>query len=173
MNNSVLIALTLTASIVLSPVSIAGTAQGSTPAIKMSSFNLSSQKWQNRVLLVFAPSVDNQSYQQQMQLLQQKSGFQDRDLVLVQVLATNESYANGQLIDQSSAAKLRNRFRVNKENFRVILVGKDGGVKRQYTTPVRATTIFEQIDAMPMRQQEMRSSRQKVAIKYKRGSDRL
>lgn len=158
MNNSVLIALTLTASIVLSPVSIAGTAQGSTHAIKMSSFNLSSQKWQNRVLLVFAPSVDNHSYQQQMQLLQeQKNGFKDRDLVLVQVLATDKSYANGQLIDESSAAKLRNRFGVDKENFRVILVGKDGGVKRQDTTPVEATAIFEQIDAMPMRQQEMRS----------------
>ena len=158
MNNSVLIALTLTASIVLSPVSIAGTAQGSTHAIKMSSFNLSSQKWQNRVLLVFAPSVDNLSYQQQMQLLQeQKNGFKDRDLVLVQVFATNKSYANGQPIDESSAANLRNRFRVDKENFRVILVGKDGGVKRQDTTPVPATAIFEQIDAMPMRQQEMRS----------------
>ncbi len=47
-------------------------------------------------------------------------------------------------------------------------MGKDGGVKRQDTTPVRATAIFEQIDAMPMRQQEMRSSRQKVTIKYKR-----
>lgn len=114
------------------------------------------------MLLVFAPSVDNHSYQQQMQLLQQKSGFKDRDLVLVQVLATDKSYANEQLIDQSSAAKLRERFGVDKESFRVILVGKDGGVKRQDTTPVRATTIFEQIDAMPMRQQEMRSSRQKV-----------
>ncbi|MHC5826161.1 MAG: DUF4174 domain-containing protein, partial [Nostoc sp.] len=62
---------------------------------------------------------------------------------------------NGQPIDESSAAKLRNRFRVNKENFRVILVGKDGGVKRSDTTPVKATAIFEQIDAMPMRQQEM------------------
>ncbi|MEH1901054.1 MAG: DUF4174 domain-containing protein [Nostoc sp.] len=154
-NNSVLIALTLTASIVLSPVSIAGTVQGSTHAIKMSSFNLSSQKWKNRVLLVFAPSVDNHNYQQQMQLLQQKSGFADRDLVLVQVLATNKSYANGQLIDESSAAKLRDRFGVDKENFRIILVGKDGGVKRSDTTPVQATAIFEQIDAMPMRRQEM------------------
>jgi hypothetical protein len=35
------------------------------------------------------------------------------------------------------------------------LVGKDGGVKRQDTKPVKATAIFEQIDAMPMRQQEM------------------
>lgn len=162
MNKSVLIALTLLAWSTLLPVTIANTAQGSTNhAIKMSSFNLSSQKWQNRILLVFAPSVDNHSYQQQMQLLQeQTSGFTDRDLVLVQVLA-NESYANGQPIDESSAAKLRDRFGVDKDNFRVILVGKDGGVKRQDATPVKATAIFEQIDAMPMRQQEMRQQGRK------------
>ena len=164
MNNSVLIALTLLACIVLLPVSKADIAQGSTNhAIKMSSFNLSSQKWKNRVLLVFAPSVDNHTYQQQMQLLQEhKSGFADRDLVLVQVLATDESYANRQPIDESSAAKLRvgearrrHRFGVDKGNFRVILVGKDGGVKRSDATPVQATAIFKEIDAMPMRQQEM------------------
>jgi Domain of unknown function (DUF4174) len=155
-NNSILIALTLTSSIVLSPVSIAGAVQGSTQASKMSSFNLSSQKWQNRVLLVFAPSVDNLSYQQQMQIFDQhKNAFTDRDLVLVKILVTDKSYANGQLIDESSAVKLRDRFGVDQENFRIILVGKDGGVKRSDTTPVQATAIFEQIDAMPMRQQEM------------------
>jgi len=119
------------------------------------SINLSSQKWQNRVLLVFAPSVDNHIYQQQMQLFEQhQNGFTERDLVLVQVLA-DKSYANGQPIDESSVGNLRNRFGVDKDNFRVILVGKDGGVKRSDTTPVEATAIFEQIDAMPMRQQEM------------------
>jgi Domain of unknown function (DUF4174) len=154
-NKSVLIALTLLTSTVLLPVSIADTVPGSTHTIKMSSFNLSSQKWQNRVLLVFAPSVNNHSYQQQMQLFeQQQNGFIDRDLILVQVLA-NESYGSGQLIDESSTANLRNRFGVDKENFRVILVGKDGGVKRQETIPVKAIAIFDEIDAMPMRQQEM------------------
>ncbi|MEH2447799.1 MAG: DUF4174 domain-containing protein [Nostoc sp.] len=157
MKNSVLIALPLLACIVLSPVSKADIAQGSTNhAIKMSSFNLGSQKWKNRLLLVFAPSVDNHTYQQTVQLLQEhNSGFADRDLVLVQVLATDESYANRQPIDESSAAKLRDRFGVDKENFRVILVGKDGGVKRTDATPVQATAIFKEIDAMPMRQQEM------------------
>ncbi len=67
----------------------------------------------------------------------------------------DKSYANGQLIDESSVANLRSRFGVDKDNFRVILVGKDGSVKRQEATPVQATAIFDQIDAMPMRQQEM------------------
>ncbi|WP_375499958.1 DUF4174 domain-containing protein [uncultured Nostoc sp.] len=163
MNNSVLIALPLLACIILSPVSKADTVQSSiNHAIKMSSFNLSSQKWKNRVLVIFSPSVDNPMYQQQMQLLQKhNNGFTDRDLVLVQVLATNESYANRQPIDESSAAKLRDRFGVDKENFRVILVGKDGGVKRSDATVVQATAIFEEIDAMPMRQQEMQERRRK------------
>ncbi|MBD2194857.1 MULTISPECIES: DUF4174 domain-containing protein [Calothrix] len=156
MNQSLLIALTLLASTLL-PVNMAVTVEASSNhPIKMSSFNLSSQKWQKRVLLIFAPSVNHHAYQQQMQLLQQyDSGFTDRDLVLVQVLTKDTSYANGQLIDESSAANLRSRFGVDEDNFRVILVGKDGGVKRQDATPVQATAIFDQIDAMPMRQQEM------------------
>ncbi|MHC5853460.1 DUF4174 domain-containing protein [Nostoc sp.] len=163
MNNSALFALNLLVCIVISPVSKADIVQSSTNhAIKMSSFNLNSQKWKNRVLLVFASSVDNYTYQQQMQLLQQyKSGFADRDLVLIQVLATDESYANRQPIDESSAAKLRERFGVDKENFRVILVGKDGGIKRSDTTPVQAKAIFEEIDAMPMRQQEIQEQGRK------------
>lgn len=76
-------------------------------------------------------------------------------------MATDKSYANGQLIDESSAVKLRNRFGVDKENFQVILVGKDGGVKRSDTKPVQAAAIFEQIDAMPMRQQEMQERKRK------------
>ncbi|MBL1198783.1 MAG: DUF4174 domain-containing protein [Nostoc sp. GBBB01] len=156
-NNSVLIAVTLLASLMLVPANIAGTVKNSTnPGIKMFSFNLSSQKWQNRVLLVFAPSVDNYNYQQQIKLFDQhQDDFTQRDLILVRVLATDKSYANGLPIDEPSAENLRNRFGIDKGNFRVILVGKDGGVKRQDTTPVQATAIFEQIDAMPMRQQEM------------------
>lgn len=108
------------------------------------------------MLIVFAPSVDNFNYQQQMQLFNQhKNDFTDRDLVLVQVLSKNKSYANGQPIDESSAANLRNLFGIDKENFQLILIGKDGGVKRQESKPVEAAAIFEQIDAMPMRQQEM------------------
>ncbi|MBW4671995.1 MAG: DUF4174 domain-containing protein [Cyanomargarita calcarea GSE-NOS-MK-12-04C] len=148
----------LLTSLVFLPVSQAATPQATTNrTVKMSSFNLSSQKWKNRVLLVFAPSSDNSAYQEQMQIFsEEKAAFLDRDLVLVQVLATGESYANGQKIDENSAVELRDRFDVSKNNFRVILVGKDGGAKRQDTVPVKAKAIFNEIDAMPMRQEEMR-----------------
>ncbi|MFH7026448.1 MAG: DUF4174 domain-containing protein [Heteroscytonema crispum UTEX LB 1556] len=162
MNKLVLIVFFLLSSFGLLPASKAGTAQNSTVhtfrmSSKMSSFNLSFQQWKNRVLLVFAPSITSSAYQQQMQLLQDyNSGFADRDLILVQVLAAGNSYANGQPIDEPSVSLLRDRFNISKEDFRVVLVGKDGGVKRRDATPVQATAIFNEIDAMPMRQQEMK-----------------
>jgi len=158
LNKSALITLPLLAFLVLLPPSTFVRAQTSTNrAATMSSFNLSSQKWKNRVLLVFAPSSTHPAYQQQMQLFDKsKSGFVNRDLILVQVVASGESFANAKQIDASSVVDLRDRLKVGTQDFNVILLGKDGGVKRRETTPVQAKAIFDQIDAMPMRQQEMR-----------------
>lgn len=158
MNKSVSLTVTLFAFLLLSPVCLAGTAQVPTDnSVKMSSFSLSTQKSKNRVLLVFAPSETSSTYQQQMQIFaQHKPGFAERDLVLVEVLAEGKSSVNGQPIDEASAAKLRDRFGIGKEDFRVILVGKDGGAKRQDSHPVQTSAIFNEIDAMPMRRQEMR-----------------
>ncbi len=128
---------------------------------KMTSFSLSSQKDKNRVLLVFSPNAQNPDYQKQMQFFaREETAFRDRDLVLVQVLAKGESQVNGQAINQASAAKLRDRFGIGEGDFRVILVGKDGGEKRTDTTPVTPKAIFSEIDAMPMRRQEMRDRHQ-------------
>ncbi len=41
-------------------------------------------------------------------------------------------------IDESSTTKLRDRFNVGKDDFRVFLIGKDGGVKRQFLANVQA-----------------------------------
>ncbi len=145
-------------SLTLAPVSFANPSQA---LHQMSEFNLASYKWKNRVLLVFAHNAENVNYQQQVELFKQhQQGFSERDLLLVTVLDKGTSYSNQQVIDTSSAAKLRQRFNINDNDFRVILVGKDGGAKRQDTKVVQAETIFREIDAMPMRQQEMRQKRE-------------
>lgn len=42
------------------------------------------------------------------------------------------------------------------QDFEVRLIGRDGAVKRRFTEPVPADTLFAVVDAMPMRQDEMR-----------------
>jgi hypothetical protein len=121
-------------------------------------FKLSDYQWQHRILLVFAPSTDSPQYRQQMQAWQvDVAGTDDRNLKLVQILATGESQVDGRSLGSASAERLRQQFGITPEEFAVILVGKDGTEKQRSQTPIDLAALFRKIDAMPMRQQEMRS----------------
>ncbi len=121
-------------------------------------FKLSDYQWQHRILLVFAPSPDSSQYRQQMQAWQtDAAGTGDRDLKLVQILGTGENQVDGRSINSASAERLRQQFGIPPEKFAVILIGKDGTEKQRSQTRVDLAMLFRTIDAMPMRQQEMRS----------------
>ncbi|MBD1933568.1 DUF4174 domain-containing protein [Trichocoleus sp. FACHB-69] len=123
-------------------------------------FNLGSYQWKNRLLLVFAPTENSPAYQSQMQLLQkQAAGLNDRDLLVIELFKEGKSRINNQVIDDSAVAQLRNRFNISSEEFSVILVGNDGTQKRRDKSPVAPDIVFKQIDAMPMRRQEMQQRR--------------
>ena len=121
-------------------------------------FKLSDYQWQNRVLLVFAPSAGSADYRQQMQAWQAAAaGTDDRDLKLVQILGTGESQVDGRSLSSASAESLRQQFGIPPEAFAAMLVGKDGTEKQRSLTPIDLAVLFRTIDAMPMRQREMRS----------------
>jgi hypothetical protein len=120
-------------------------------------FDLNTYQWKNRLLIVFAPSENSPAYQRQMQLFQgQQAGFKERDLLLVELLTESTSRVYGQAIDDTDVARARSRFNVAPQDFQVILVGKDGTAKRRESNPIQPEVIFNEIDAMPMRQREMR-----------------
>lgn len=119
--------------------------------------SLDDYKWKKRLLLVFAPKEDT-AYQKQMQLFnEQQVGLNERDLLIVQLLIEGTSLIDSQPINPVLAAQIRERFKVEQQDFQVILVGKDGTTKRREHSLVPPKVIFDEIDAMPMRQQEMRS----------------
>ncbi|MEL6319959.1 MAG: DUF4174 domain-containing protein [Cyanobacteria bacterium J06626_14] len=119
--------------------------------------DLSNYLWENRLLLVFAPSETTPAYQQQMQIFADvQAGFVDRDLLLIELLTDGNSRLDEEPIAQEDAAAVRSRYGIAPDAFVVMLIGKDGTQKRQDTEPVAAEVIFSAIDAMPMRQQEMR-----------------
>jgi len=121
-------------------------------------FKLSDYQWQHRILLVFAPSTASSHYRQQMQAWQTNAaGTDDRDLKLVQILGTGESQVDGRSLSSASAERLRQQFGIPPEAFAAILVGKDGTEKQRSQTPIALAVLFRTIDAMPMRQREMRS----------------
>jgi hypothetical protein len=66
----------------------------------------------------------------------------------------------GTPLDTTSIERRRRRYEVPDDGFAVVLVGKDGTEKRRDLSPVPVAPIFETIDAMPMRQREMRGDQE-------------
>ncbi|UOQ78189.1 DUF4174 domain-containing protein [Hymenobacter sp. 5516J-16] len=113
---------------------------------------LNASKWQQRVLLLCAPTADNAELRRQQQVLRPaKAELVARDVVVYEVIQNRLSAADQRY--------LRQRLGVASSSFTVLLLGKDGGVKRRETQPLSAAQLFATIDAMPMRQQEMRRPR--------------
>lgn len=98
-----------------------------------------------RRLLVFA-AADNPALATQRQLLSASSqDLRERDIVISEFIGS-----------APSAVANRKRYRIANTAFAVLLIGKDGGVKLRSTKPLQPERLFAIIDAMPMRQHEMR-----------------
>ena len=104
--------------------------------------------WRQRVLLVCAPTATDAQLLKQRALLQPaRAGLQERDLLVRELPWNTLSEADRNYLRQLG---------VKTDAFRVLLIGKDGGVKRRDTEPVAPAALFATIDGMPMRRQEMK-----------------
>jgi hypothetical protein len=107
---------------------------------------LAAELWRRRVLLVSASSAADARVVEQRRIFAALGReARDRDLVLVEALG-----------DAPRARALRQKFDLQATDFRVLLIGKDGGEKLSSATPLGDGQLFPVIDAMPMRQEEMR-----------------
>ena len=119
--------------------------------------SLEAYRWQNRLMLVFAPAEDDPRLARQIALSRAHAdGLADRDLLLMEVIGDKKMRIEGHAGSAADARALRDRHNVASDEFAVILIGKDGGTKRREARPFEAEDLFETIDAMPMRRREMR-----------------
>lgn len=110
---------------------------------------IKASKWQKRVLLLCATRPDDARLHRQQQLLAPaQAELHSRDLLVQEVIASQLSGPDQRY--------LRQQLNLPDSGFMVLLIGKDGGVKRRETQPLTPTQLFRTIDAMPMRQQEMK-----------------
>jgi hypothetical protein len=115
--------------------------------------DLSTYKWKNRLLLVFA--APGEEYEEQLRLLEGlEPEFEERDLLLGLLHEAGE--LDGTPVPPEDTMQLRQKFSVEPYSFATILVGKDGGEKFRSNAPAPAEEVFRRIDAMPMRRREMR-----------------
>lgn len=107
-------------------------------AITTSAQKLSDYRWENRIILIFGNDQQTVSKQNEV-FYAKKKDLEERDLRVFINPETKEMQ------------KIR-----HETGFEVILIGKDGGVKKRKTELITTEELFGIIDAMPMRQSEMR-----------------
>ena len=116
---------------------------------------MSELTWEKRVLLIFAADELDDGFQSQERILEAiGGGLLERDMIVIRAFADNRILIDEQSHGQS-APGFYQRFAVDKNEFRVILVGKDGGVKLDSVSAVSGNDLFALIDSMPMRRSEM------------------
>lgn len=110
---------------------------------------MQSLAWKNRVIVLYAPDVNSKEFQQQKQILAEKTKeLKERDLVVIECV--------GKTLSAEDKNYVAHHFRHDGSGFGVWLVGKDGGTKLSETKPVTTEKFFSLIDSMPMRQSEMK-----------------
>ncbi len=120
----------------------------------------------HRPLLVFASDSTDKKFVEQVKLLADKaSELDERQVLFIPIAGQTDAPAHigkdtsRQPLAQLSAgdaAAARLRYHVAPAEFTLILIGKDGGEKFRSHTPVTIEKLSTIIDAMPMRQQEVR-----------------
>jgi len=125
------------------------------------SMDLNQFQWKNRLLFIFAPQEGDSFFQAlQSEISTQPDEIAERDLVVFEIFETGPSYMGTTRVDPQAAAAIRTKFAAPVGQFTCILVGKDGGTKLRRHAPVKLEEVFDLIDAMPMRREEMRQKSQ-------------
>lgn len=126
-------------------------------AQEMDYFDLNDYKWKDRVLLIFSPNTFNSDYREMRKTLKNsRNGMRERDLIVFYALRQRGASTKGKLIPKQTVSDLRESFNLSPSDFTVILIGKDGTEKLRRSESISASTLFDEVDEMPMRRLEMK-----------------
>ncbi|MEH6646792.1 DUF4174 domain-containing protein [Sulfitobacter sp.] len=115
--------------------------------LQASETDLSEFKWKYRPVIVFADSVDDPAFIEQMELLNLRAEeLSVRDVVVI--------------VDTDPDARSDIRLKMRPRGFMLTLVGKDGNVAIRKPFPWSVREITRSIDKMPMRQREIREAKE-------------
>ena len=112
---------------------------------ELQGIELNQYLWKNRIILTFADDEDHADLiKLKVEMNENNCEILNRDLLHFHF---------------SNEGKPGNHITTNDQSFRILLIGKDGGIKYESNRSVSLIQLFELIDSMPMRQDEMQHDR--------------
>jgi len=133
---------------------------GCTSFVNLNAQNLEKHTWKNRILVVKTSDSASELYQEQIKEFRNATDeLKERKFVLYKITGDHfESidFVNNELIDSGKIPGKPIGMTLNdKDNFEVILIGLDGGIKLEQTEVLKKEALFNIVDAMPMRRNEL------------------
>lgn len=127
---------------------------------EVSAIDLSKYRWKNRLIIsLISESGYSESQQQSKNRDIELNGWNERDLVLIELGPNNIIKINGISKNNMNSENLKNYFSAEKYSYLSIILGKDGNEKLRSQKAISNKTIFELIDSMPMRKQEIKNQK--------------
>ena len=112
---------------------------------ELQGIELNQYLWKNRIILTFADDQDHPD------LIRLKAEMKENECEILNRDLLHFHFSN--------EGKTGNHKTTKYQSFRILLIGKDGGIKYESNRSVSLIHLFELIDSMPMRQDEMQHDR--------------
>ncbi len=119
-------------------------------------WTLADFKWKYRLIIIQCPD-EKTAETLEIKLLKEAVGIKERDILYF--IPGEKIKTNFPKPLSSPGQWLERQFALKGKEFTVYLVGKDGGIKLAKNDRLDIAEIFETIDQMPMRIQEMEMQR--------------
>ena len=113
--------------------------------IEIQGIELNQYLWKNRIILTFADDQDHPD------LIRLKVEMKENECEILNRDLLHFHFSNDHYFGKLTTT--------NDQFLRILLIGKDGGIKYESSRSVSILLLFELIDSMPMRQDEMQHDR--------------
>lgn len=123
--------------------------------------DIGKHRWKNRIIIVKTKDANNLAFLKQMhEFKDEKNGLLDRKLVLYKIVGKRFSFTNFKTdyteFQRISTIRDNPIYKLDSD-FKILLIGLDGGIKLDQPEVLSLKKLFDTIDAMPMRQNELRN----------------
>ena len=117
--------------------------------------NISQLVWENRVILIYPDDeVNLEKINYEVLFKKFNNEIKERDIIwfIIKDKKVFTNYPN--TLSNDFIVNTKNKYQIEK--YKILLIGKDGGVKAK-GKDLNLEMLFEKVDAMPMRRQEINS----------------
>ncbi|MGH1384611.1 DUF4174 domain-containing protein [Kordia sp.] len=127
--------------------------------------DLNSHQWENRIIIVKTTDIASEKFQAQLNEFKNVANEMiERKFVFYMIVGDDFTFINYKDLTLNNVGKIYGKLAKilnDKYDFEIILIGLDGGIKLKQVEVITYKKLFDKVDSMPMRSNEIRRKQKK------------